>query len=118
MATLPSAPYYRFRYRVTLSDTEYLFKFNYATFSGVWTLSIAARDDSEDIVTGLVLAYGLDLLAPHQHLIKGSLLVRPPAGQDASRPAFADMAEGMIEIAYAPPAPKPPIEVVLLPQLV
>lgn len=99
MATLPNAPYYRYRYRVTLGATEYLLKFHYATFSGRWSLTIATRDDSADLASGISVVYGLNLLAPNEHLVPGTLTITPTDPR-ASHPTFESLADDLERLTY------------------
>lgn len=102
MAALPNAPYYRYRYRVTLGATEYLLKFHFATFIGRWQLTISARDDSEDLVSGISVVYGLNLLGPYQGRVPGSLTIAP-LDDRASHPTYESLANDLERIEYVEP---------------
>lgn len=102
MASLPHAPYPRYQYRIVLAAREYLLKFNYAVTLGRWILTIADRDDTADIVAGIGVVYGLNILTPVQHLVPGSLTITP-LNPRKSYPTYEDLAEGLERIVYVEP---------------
>jgi len=61
---------------VTLAGVEYQFTLRWCDAAqGGWLLDIALPDDGGDVLSGLALITGADLLEPHGHLGLGGKLV-------------------------------------------
>lgn len=67
-----------FRYRTTIGGTKYTLRFRLNTVDGIYRIDVYDRDNSTLLLGNLKLVYGLDLLAPYQHIIPGSLRVSEP----------------------------------------
>lgn len=102
MAELPNASYYRYQYRITLHETEYLLKFHYADGLGRWVLSIYDHDDTAELVAGIAVVYGLNLLTLHQDVLEGSLTITPIDGTK-SHPTYEDLAQDLERLVYVEP---------------
>jgi len=71
-------------FQITLSNVKYRFSLQYRNnVNGGWILNIADQNGN-DIIDGIPLVTGADLLAQYRHLgISGSLLVSTDGNPDA-----------------------------------
>ncbi|MDD3310947.1 hypothetical protein [Pseudodesulfovibrio sp.] len=71
-------------FTVTLAGTEYQLTVRWnAADQGGWMLDIAEPDDGDDILCGIPLVQGVDLLGQHGHLGIGGKLVAWAEDSDA-----------------------------------
>lgn len=87
---LPTFDLPAFRYRITLGAQKYTVAFRFNTRFKSWHLTIFDRNGDNVIVGGIRLVYNVDLLAQHQHLITGSLIVLEPADSNGTGPTRED----------------------------
>jgi hypothetical protein len=103
MIQIPMQQLPAFTEEVDIDNVPYTLDFEYNTSADFWTLSILTPA-SVQLISGIVLQIGVDLLKQYQYLAipQGNLFVFDPSGSDAPV-GRDDFVNGRLQLLYASP---------------